>query len=141
MALGEGMNNNQETIAFRETAEPINLKDGLSREQLGRQLAFCDDRAGSHVLWVDTAGGVHLDRVPPRLPPTNWAKTLGEKMKFRYSAFLAGRNRVGRKACEDEAWVEALLENLHRDWERDARGCVELRLKAQPVERIQPIAA
>ena len=141
MALCNGMKKNQETTTFTATREPIDLSGGLLMEHVRELVASCNDRAGSHVLWVDIGGGAHLDQVPPRLPPTNWARTLGDKLKFRYTAFLAGRNHVGGKASEDEAWVETILENLQRDWERDARGCVELRSREQRVEQRQPLAA
>jgi hypothetical protein len=102
----------------------MNLNASPSKAQLRQLLARQDDRAGHHVLWVDTKGDVHLSLVPAGLSATEFEQAC-PGMCLRYETFQKGNEYVGPAAAADEEWVSHLFESLLQEWAGRSRDGVE----------------
>ncbi len=107
----------------------MNLNQQPMREELRSLLLRCDDRAGHHVLWVDSSGEVHLTRLPTGWPPVD-LQISGDRVRLRCETFLAGNGYVGSEAAQDEGWLDELLTALVEAWRtgENPNGTIQLDL-------------
>ena len=98
----------------------MNLNRHPTKDQLRKLLGEVDDTKANHILWVDSAGEVHLSPLPADLTPVSFEKSH-PLLRVRFEAFEAGNGYVGLDAATDEEWVTELYDNLIIQW-RNAVG-------------------
>lgn len=87
----------------------MNMNQSPTADQLGQLLGTKNDEDGSHTLWIDRAGGVHLDVVGDN-------ESICEDARLRYAPFEAGIGFVGEDAASDSELIEDLLASLVEQW-------------------------
>ena len=96
----------------------MNLAKKTSETELQTLLASADDNSGSHVLWVENNGEVHLDNVSRSVRLADGQPIwFGPKARFRWETFCQGNDYVGPKAAGDPEWVSKLYREIVYLWE------------------------
>src|SRR4051812_15475161 len=95
----------------------MNLESNPTKAELRRLLASYNDDASHHVLWVDTAGEVHITPLPRVWPPGDFSPAPAN-LRLRYETFLAGKSYVGQDAADDDEWVDELFRRLSEKWQK-----------------------
>jgi hypothetical protein len=93
----------------------MNLNNNPTIEQLRDLLERCDDSAGSHILWVNKSGDVHLSHLSPDQSSIAFQQAHPDT-RIQVETFLAGNEYVGPEAAADEEWVSELFEKLVTEW-------------------------
>lgn len=87
------------------------LDDKPSMESLRSAIAAADDSAGNHVLWVDSAGQVHLDVLPEEMSPVDFQHSQ-PTMRARLPTLGQDNGYTGAAAAQDEEWMGSLYRTL-----------------------------
>lgn len=85
----------------------MNMNDSPLPDQLGALLAVQDDDAGSHFLWVDITGEVHISHME---------EAVQDDVRLLYAPFEAGVGLVGEDAATDPELLQDLLSSLITQW-------------------------
>jgi hypothetical protein len=93
----------------------LNLNQSPTKGQLVSLIAECDDMAGHHVIWVNSAGDVNIDVVPQNLTPVGFEESKPE-MRMRYPTFVCGNDYVGSEAAKDDMHVSRIFNSLVEMW-------------------------
>jgi hypothetical protein len=104
----------------------LNLNNNPSIKQLRELLQSCDDTAGSHVLWVDHQGTVHITLLDRKITPAVWAENMKDQIRFRYETYGRGNDYVGLEAAQDDEYVSSLFHKLLKDWQEEERGYLDI---------------
>src|SRR5262245_2111273 len=83
---------------------------------LASLIRACDDEAGSHILWIDKFGDVHMSLLPAHLGPIGWAEQMGDVVALRYETFHKGNQYVGPIEASDGDYMSRLLDELKQGW-------------------------
>jgi hypothetical protein len=102
----------------------MNLVANPSIGELRELLSNADDDAGTHVLWVDQRGNVHLEALA-ELTPAAWGERNEADIRLQYESFQRGNGYVGPKAAKDDAWVSRLFQSLSQQWKSGASGFID----------------
>ncbi|HEY1122662.1 MAG TPA: hypothetical protein VGE67_13710 [Haloferula sp.] len=105
------------------TQPPLLLSAGVTVESFRQLIASKDDDAGSHILWVDDAGAIHLDLLREGQSPAEYEDEIAHRMRFRYEVYEQGEGHMGPGAAGDFRFVRDLLHVVERDWFHRTRGC------------------
>jgi len=100
----------------------MNLLENPTESELAALLARCNDRANSHVLWVEHGGQVHLDPIPNGLSSLGFARLHEGKMRIRHESFAQGNDYTGIGASEDAVWVSRLFLEVVAQWDQGFEG-------------------
>lgn len=100
----------------------MNLNDLPTVEDLQDLFANCNDEQYSHILWIDTFGNVRISPILNNLTPAGWTDENKDLIKLRYETFHQGNGYVGKKASEDNAWMQRLFDSLTSNWQNDTTG-------------------
>lgn len=104
----------------------MNLGQNPTREEL-RELVFPhQDADGTHLLWADEDGEVHLEVIPSHLTAASYERSLGGKLKFRIEEFGAGEGYTGPAGANDREWMDRLFAALVDSWAANTRGLVSI---------------
>lgn len=95
--------------------ELMNLTSNPTKQQLSALLAQADDEAGHHVLWIDTAGEVHLTLLDDSISLPDFA-TAHPTVRVRFETFCAGNSYVGPEAAKDDEHVKRYFNWLLSEW-------------------------
>lgn len=95
-----------------------------SAPSLANMLRECCDETDSHVIWVDTAGDVHITTLRNGQSPVTLERSK-PTMKLRYPTLCAGCGYTGPAAADDADWLQELLQSLLGRWRQ---ACLETRV-------------
>jgi hypothetical protein len=101
----------------------MNMNNNPTVDQLRALFALADDEAGHHCLWIDIAGGVHIDVIPEHLTPNGFEDSQ-PLMAVRFETFGHGNGYVGPDAAGDEKFISDTLNDLARVWPHRQAGRV-----------------
>jgi hypothetical protein len=88
-------------------------------------LAGAVDDEAHHILWIDTAGHVHLDPVSGSESPRAWETVNHRRLLLRKETFAAGNGYCGRAAACDLDYVEQTLSGLRSHYASGAEGYLD----------------
>lgn len=93
----------------------MNLTRNPTKQQLSDLLAHADDEAGHHVLWIDTAGEVHLTLLDASISLPDFA-AAHPSVRVRFETFCVGNSYVGTDAAKDDEHVTRYFNWLLSEW-------------------------
>jgi hypothetical protein len=88
----------------------------MSIEDMALLLAQGTDDEAHHILWVDTAGHLHLDPVFGAASHGDWEKLNRQRVLLRKETFAIGNGYCGRDAARDLDYVQQTLSGLRSDF-------------------------
>jgi hypothetical protein len=86
-------------------------------DDLKELYAACKDKNDNHILWVCSAGKVHIDRLPANVDPETFEQEKPE-MKVRFKTYHRGKGYVGKKAAADEHFMSRMYQTLLDQWRK-----------------------
>lgn len=90
----------------------MNLTNPTTIGELRRLVAAADERAGAHMLWIDTEGEVHLSPVMSGAAVTG----AGAPARLRFTPFARGEAMVGPQAARDDRLIGELYFSILHHW-------------------------
>lgn len=103
----------------------MNMKDNPNSRQLRSLLFACNDLAGTHILWVNRSGEVHITPLGTE-SSVQWVARMETQVRFLFEVFEPGHDYVGLKAANNDEYVSLLWNELSKAWNDGKQG--ELRL-------------
>lgn len=86
----------------------MNLTTPTTMGELRRLIAEADDLAGTHVLWIDTGGEVHLS--------ADAGNCDDGAVRLRFAPFQAGTGMVGPIAAHDDRLIGKMYFSILHHW-------------------------
>lgn len=90
----------------------MNLTTPTTIGELRRLVAAADERAGAHMLWIDTEGEVHLSPVLSGAVGTD----AGAPARLRFTPLARGEAMVGPQAARDDRLIGELYFSILHHW-------------------------
>lgn len=90
----------------------MNLTTPTTIGELRRLVAAADERAGAHMLWIDTEGEVHLSPVLSGAAVTG----AGAPARLRFTPLARGEAMVGPQAARDDRLIGELYFSILHHW-------------------------
>ncbi len=105
-------------------------------EDLQPLIAGCDDRSGSHLLWIHREGEVHTTRIEPGQMACDVHERifLSEGAVYMFETLACGGGWVGPEAASDPSWMADLHAHLSGGWARYQKAQAEGRPRTTEIE-------
>ena len=86
----------------------MNLNTATTMGELRRLIADADDAAGAHILWIDTAGEVHLS--------SGASECDDPSVRLRFAPFQQDAGLVGPLAAHDDGLIGKMYFSILHHW-------------------------
>ena len=95
----------------------MNLNNQPTVNELARLFAAQKDTLDSHILWINDAGEVRIDRLTPYSAETEFEQDR-PTMRARLKMYRRGQGYVGKKAAADQNFMACVLQTLNNAWQQ-----------------------